>query len=88
MKHSLFAFLGKDYPHALEDQYDRILINIEKLWGTSQLDDYFSDLIIDRRGNRRGFPKDTRSGVTPLSLARASSQTRVMELLFIKGAKE
>lgn len=58
MKHSLFEMLGKDYPHALEKKFDRILTEIEKLWGTPAIEDYFSDLIIDRRGNRKGFPKD------------------------------
>jgi tankyrase len=58
MKHSLFEFLGKDYPHALEEKYDRVLTRIEQLWGKPEIEDYFSDLIIDRRGGRRGFPKD------------------------------
>lgn len=79
MKHSLFAFLGKDYPHALEDRYDRILINIEKLWGTSQLDDYFSDLIIDRRGNRRGFPKDVLENIIMLRQVHLSESLRKID---------
>ena len=58
MKHSLFEMLGNDYPYALEEKFDRILTNIEKLWGTPAIDDYFDDLIIDKRGGRQGFPKD------------------------------
>lgn len=58
MKHVLFEDLGDDYPYALEQKFDRILINLEKLWGTPEIEDYFTDLIIDRRGGRQGFPKD------------------------------
>jgi ankyrin repeat protein len=58
MKHLLFEDLGDDYPYALEERFDRILVNIEKLWGTPEIEDYFTDLIIDRRGGREGFPKD------------------------------
>lgn len=58
MNHPLFETLGQGYPHRLEEKFDRILTQIEKLWGTPAIEDYFSDLIIDRRGNRKGFPKD------------------------------
>lgn len=58
MKHLLFEELGDDYPFALEEKFDRILVNIEKLWGKPEIEDYFTDLIIDRRGGRQGFPKE------------------------------
>lgn len=58
MKHVLFEDLGDAYPYALEEKFDRILVIIEKLWGTPEIEDYFTDLIIDRRGGRQGFPKD------------------------------
>lgn len=58
MKHILFESLGDEYPYALEEKFDRILTQIEKLWGTPALEDYFTELIIDKRGGRQGFTKD------------------------------
>jgi ankyrin repeat protein len=58
VKHLLFEELGDAYPYALEEKFDRILVIIEKLWGKPEIEDYFTDLIIDRRGDRQGFPKD------------------------------
>ena len=55
MRHPIFRDLGHNYPIHLEDHFDRILTNIEKLWGKPELDDYFTDLIIDKRGGRKGF---------------------------------
>lgn len=66
MKHVLFEDLGDDYPYALEEKFDRILNNIEKLWGTPAIEDYFTDLIIDRRGGRQGFPKDVLDDIVRL----------------------
>lgn len=57
MKHPFFAHLGDGYPYHLEESFDRILVRIELLWDTPQLDDYFSELIIDKRGGRQGFPQ-------------------------------
>lgn len=56
MKHPFFADMGEAYPFALEEQFDRILIKIEELWDTPAIEDYFSDLLIDKRGGRKGFP--------------------------------
>jgi uncharacterized protein len=57
MKHPLFKDMGQDYPIHLETQFDRILVKLETLWGTSLADVYLSELIIDRRGGRQGFPE-------------------------------
>lgn len=56
MKHPLFACLGDDYPIHLEERFDRILTKIELLWDSPEIHDYFSDLLIDKRGGRQGFP--------------------------------
>jgi len=56
MKHPLFKHLGNDYPFNLEDKYDRILCRIEELWDHVSINDYFSELLIDKRGGRQGFP--------------------------------
>lgn len=50
--------MGKEnlYPHELEKQFPRILNKIIELWDTSQMETYFHDLMIDKRGGRQGFP--------------------------------
>ncbi|HQR04890.1 MAG: ankyrin repeat domain-containing protein [Proteobacteria bacterium] len=67
MKHELFKPLGNHYPHALERAYDRILVRIEQLWETPAIDDYFSDLLIDKRGGRKGFPADVLADIIKLA---------------------
>ncbi|MCK6410813.1 MAG: ankyrin repeat domain-containing protein [Azonexus sp.] len=66
MKHPLFAAMGKDYPIHLETQYERILIKIEELWGMPLIEDYFSDLLIDKRGGRQGFPSEVVKDIVKL----------------------
>lgn len=46
------------YPFALEQKYARILNKITDLWNTPEIDDYFADLMMDKRGDRQGFPQD------------------------------
>lgn len=58
MKHPIFASLGNDYPVHLERDFERILIKLEELWEQPEIHDYFSDLLIDKRGGRKGFPKE------------------------------
>lgn len=57
MRNPLFEGMGKDYPVHLEAEFGRILRKIEELWETPQIHDYFSDLLIDKRGGRKGFPE-------------------------------
>ena len=42
---------------ALED-LPRICNRIQELWGTPQCEDYLTSLVIDTRGNRKGFPPE------------------------------
>ncbi|MDD2918354.1 ankyrin repeat domain-containing protein [Rhodoferax sp.] len=58
MKHPLLEGLGADYPTYLEQHHDRLLIKIDELWDTPEIDDYLSDLLIDKRGGRKGFAPD------------------------------
>lgn len=67
MKYSLFQPLGQDYPHSLETQYERILVKIVQLWETPEIDAYFSDLLIDKRGGRKGFPKNVLADIVRLA---------------------
>lgn len=66
MKHPLFENLGDSYPHNLEEGFDRILIKIEELWDSPQIDQYFSELIIDKRGGRKGFPTEAMDEILSL----------------------
>ena len=70
MKHAFFAFMGTSYPSHLEREFERILIRIEDLWDTPQIHDYFSDLLIDKRGGRKGFPPDVLADIIRLRDAR------------------
>jgi tankyrase len=70
MKHEFFAFMGTSYPSSLERDFERILIKIEALWDTPQIHDYFSDLLIDKRGGRKGFPPDVLADIIRLRDAR------------------
>jgi len=76
VKHPFFEYLGENYPYALEDKFDRILLRIEKLWSTPQIHDYFSELIIDSRGGRQGFPKDVMEDILRLRQVRQSQHIR------------
>ncbi|MEK6593279.1 MAG: ankyrin repeat domain-containing protein [Pseudomonadota bacterium] len=61
MNPKLKAYLEAEeerYPHSLESKFKRILDKIAELWGTPMLDEYFEDLLIDKRGDRQGFPAD------------------------------
>jgi ankyrin repeat protein len=55
------------YPHALEQQYPRILSKIMSLWDSPSIEAYFADLLVDDRGNRAGFPKEVASDIFYLS---------------------
>ena len=66
MKHPLFESLGDHYPIHLEERFDRILTKIEQLWDTPEIHDYFSDLLIDKRGGRQGFPPDVLNDIIRL----------------------
>ena len=72
VRHPLFASLGDGYPYALEERFERILIKIEQLWDTPEIDDYFSDLIIDKRGGRQGFPREVLNDILHLRQFRES----------------
>ena len=58
MKYPLFSAMENDYPFFLEEHFGRILVKIVDLWDTPLIHDYFSDLLIDKRGGRQGFPAE------------------------------
>lgn len=55
------------YPFALEQKYERVLNKISDLWDTQEIDDYFADLLMDKRGNRQGFPQDVAQEIVILN---------------------
>lgn len=79
MKYPLFECLREQYPYALEQQYERILKKIDELWETPEIDAYFSDLIIDTRGGRQGFPKDVLNDIVTLRDFRETERLREAE---------
>ena len=71
-------FEGKEqfYPVHLETQYPRIFSKIMDLWATLELEDFFGELMVDKRGGRQGFPPDVMNDI--LTLSRING--RVLEL--------
>ena len=55
------------YPAALEAKYSRVFGKIIAMWGTTQLEEHFNDLIVDKRGGRKGFPPDVAADIILLS---------------------
>lgn len=66
MKHSLLEGLGSDYPVYLEQHHARVLNKIDELWNTPEIDDYLSDLLIDKRGGRKGFTPEATKEINAL----------------------
>lgn len=54
------VFQGREnkYPYVLETHYERILNRIAQLWDYPGAADYFEELLLDKRGDRHGFPTD------------------------------
>lgn len=60
------------YPHALEKNFPRVFGKIMALWDSPNLQDYFMDLVVDKRGGRVGFPPDVAAELVHLSLVHAA----------------
>ncbi|MBW8078065.1 MAG: hypothetical protein GJU76_08330 [Gallionella sp.] len=75
MDQRLLKILGgktEDYPHALEAKYPRIFGKIMSLWDAPDIGDYFMELVVDKRGDRAGFPQDVAAEIVHLSLLHAA----------------
>jgi ankyrin repeat protein len=79
-------FEGKEqfYPAALEAKYPRIFNRIMELWESLELEEYFSELMVDKRGGRQGFPPDVLNDILTLSRIHG----RILELKDIKRGEE
>ena len=78
MDQRLLRILGgktEDYPHTLEYKYPRIFGKIMALWDAPEIDDYFMELVVDKRGDRAGFPQDVAAEIVHLSLVHAAHHT-------------
>lgn len=53
---AIFRDRPDKYPHVLEQEFPRVLNKIGDLWGTDQANQYFIELLVDKRGDRKGFP--------------------------------
>jgi hypothetical protein len=51
----------------IREHYPRIATAIELQWGTREMDFYFSNLIIDDRRDRAGFPREVLAAILKLS---------------------
>lgn len=88
MKHPLLEGLGGDYPVYLEQHHDRVLNKIDELWDTPEIDDYLSDLLIDKRGGHKGFAPEATKEINALRefrmletfLAAEKKETAILEL--------
>ena len=58
MKQTLFENMGQDYPIHLEQDFGHVLRKIVALWDDPGIHDYLSELMLDKRGGRKGFPPE------------------------------
>jgi hypothetical protein len=68
-ENSVFQKRAEDY-HPLpiiEEKFPRIAEIIKGTWGTPELDNYFDKLLIDKRGDRAGFPPEVVQAMLTLS---------------------
>ena len=79
-------FEGKEqfYPAALEERYPRIFSRIMELWESLELEEYFGELMVDKRGGRQGFPPDVLNDILTLSRIHG----RILELKDVKRGEE
>lgn len=79
MKHPLLESFEIDYPVHLERHHDHILQKVEALWDKPEIDDYLSDLLMDKRGGRKGFNPEVTNEIVALREYRMLETFRVAE---------
>ncbi len=79
MKHPLFASMEVAYPVHLEKHHDHILRKLEELWDQPEIHDYLSDLLLDKRGGRKGFSPEVSNEIIALREYRAMETFRIAE---------
>ena len=72
---ALFNTSSVHYPHELARQYPGILDKIVDLWNSAEIDAYFSELMLDTRGDQRqGFPPDVAEEILRLSVVNTKNR--------------
>ncbi len=79
MKHPLFADLEVGYPVHLEKHHDHILRRLDEIWDQPEIHDFLSDLLIDKRGGRKGFSKEVSQEIIALREFREMETFRAAE---------
>lgn len=55
----MFAKAPEKFPSGLEQRYSRVLTQMLAKWETPlEMEAYLNELVVDKRGNRQGFPQD------------------------------
>lgn len=62
------------YPHALESQFPRILETLLSRWDEDEINACFTELLVDGRGDRAGFPPEVAADILHLSLVHAAQE--------------
>ncbi len=71
MNDKLMACLGchaDKYPYQLDAKFPRIADKLAQLWNSAQIANYFTELLLDTRGGRQGFPPDIAREIYRLSV--------------------
>lgn len=58
MKYELFEPMGDGYPSTLQQKYPHVINKLIALWNHPKIDSYFTSLLVDTRGGRKGFDDD------------------------------
>ena len=58
----------QNYPHALEKKYPRVFSQVMTFWDSPEIDLLFTELMVNRRSHRQGFPADVASDLIYLSM--------------------
>ncbi|MDD5329164.1 MAG: ankyrin repeat domain-containing protein [Sulfuricella sp.] len=67
---AILKSMPEKYPFELERKFARIVSRIAELWDTPEIDDYFSELMVDSRGGQRqGFPPEIAQEIMALCMA-------------------
>lgn len=75
MDQRLLRILGGNvdkYPKKLAEKFPRVFSKIMALWDAPEIDDYFMELMVDKRGDRVGFPPEVAAEIMHLNLVHAS----------------
>ena len=82
MNEKLAALLKQNpeaYPEHMERSFGRILHKISTAWGTDQLDELFSHLLVSDKENRQGFPPEVAQEIFSLYLLYEKYKNQVVE---------